>query len=153
MVGIYSRWDGWRGHAGCGVLLSFKAASLCPDLDKLPLYLDPNKCWSLSCHWTHLVWNPIWLLYSTSALGIHSIISISIYLIHWGSLSNVTESMLSHHWQFSCQTVSPSIFSSAPIPCLRGCTLNFWIRFPLPLHCIAVSYLLAGSCIYIVLLS
>lgn len=121
-----------------GEPLSFKEASLSPDPDKLLLYLDLNKLWSLCCHWTHLVWNLIWLLYSTSVLGIHSIISISIYLIHWGSLSNVTESMLSYHWQFSCQIVSPSIFSCTQIPCLRGCTLNFWISFlltPLLYHC------------------
>ena len=134
-------------YAGFGMLLnmgeplSFEEASLYPDLDKLPLYLDLNKLWSLCCHWTHLVWNLIWLLYSTSVLGIHSIISISIYLIHWGSLSNVTESMLSYHWQFSCQIVSPSIFSCTQIPCLRGCTLNFWISFPRPLYCITVSHL------------
>lgn len=103
-----------------GEPLSFKETSLCPDLDKLPLYLDLNKLWSLCCHWTHLVWNLIWLLYSSSVLGIHSIISISIYLIHWGSLSDVTESMLSYHWQFSCHIVSPSIFSCTPIPCSGG---------------------------------
>lgn len=121
-----------------GEPLNFKVASLYPDLDKLLLYLDLNKLWSLCCCWTHLVWSLIWLLYSASVLGIHSIISISIYLIHRGSLSNVTESMLSYHWQFSCQIVSPSIFSCTQIPCLRGCTLNFWISFPLtPLlyHC------------------
>lgn len=123
-----------------GEPLSFKAASLYPDLDKLLLYLDLNKLWSLCCCWTHLVWSLIWLLYSTSVLGIHSIISISICLIHWGSLSNVTESMLSYHWQFSCQIVSPSIFSCTQIPCLRGCTLNSGLASPWPLYCIPASH-------------